>query len=68
MSRTPVWFTFDGLARMHQESMGKTRCCPMVELVVRDLDPALVAKLKQRADMHCRSVEEEHEAILRDVL
>ena len=40
----------------------------MAELVVRDVEPALVARLKQRADKHRRSVEEEHRAILRDVL
>ena len=40
----------------------------MAELVVRDVEPALVARLKQRADEHHRTVEEEHKAILRGVL
>jgi antitoxin FitA len=40
----------------------------MAELLVRDVEPALVARLKQRADEHRRSVEDEHRAILRDVL
>ncbi|NLX97869.1 MAG: DNA-binding protein [Rhodopirellula sp.] len=40
----------------------------MAELVVRDVEPALVARLKERADAHRRSVEDEHRAILRDAL
>ncbi|MGO8747696.1 MAG: FitA-like ribbon-helix-helix domain-containing protein, partial [Thermoguttaceae bacterium] len=41
---------------------------PMAELLVRDVEPAILARLKQRADEHRRSVEDEHRAILRDVL
>ncbi len=40
----------------------------MAELLVRDVEPAILARLKQRADEHRRSVEDEHRAILRDVL
>ena len=40
----------------------------MTELIVREVEPELVAKLKERADEHCRSVEEEHRQILRDAL
>lgn len=40
----------------------------MAELLVRDVEPAIVDRLKQRADEHRRSVEDEHRAILRDVL
>lgn len=40
----------------------------MAELVVRDIEPAVVARLKQRADEHRRSVEDEHRAILCDAL
>jgi len=40
----------------------------MAELLVRDVEPAIVARLKQRAAEHRRSIEEEHKAILRDVL
>jgi antitoxin FitA len=40
----------------------------MAELLVRDVEPEILAKLKQRADEHRRSVEDEHRAILRDVL
>jgi plasmid stability protein len=40
----------------------------MAELVVRDVEPVLVARLKQRADQHRRSVEDEHREILRDAL
>jgi plasmid stability protein len=40
----------------------------MAELIVREVDPAIVAKLQERAEKHRRSVEEEHRAILRDVL
>ncbi len=40
----------------------------MAELIVRDVDPAILAKLKKRADEHRRSVEEEHRAILCDAL
>ena len=40
----------------------------MAELLIRDVEPALVARLKQRADEHRRSVEDEHRAILHDVL
>jgi plasmid stability protein len=40
----------------------------MAELLVRDVEPAIVARLKQRADEHHRSVEDEHKAILRETL
>ena len=40
----------------------------MAELLVRDVEPAIVARLKQRAAEHRRSLEDEHRAILRDVL
>jgi plasmid stability protein len=40
----------------------------MAELIVRAVEPDIVAKLKERAEKHSRSVEEEHKAILRDVL
>ncbi len=40
----------------------------MSELVVHDVEPAIVARLKQRADEHRRSVEDEHRTILRDAL
>lgn len=40
----------------------------MAELIVRDVDPTIVARLKERADQHRRSVEDEHRAILRDAL
>jgi plasmid stability protein len=40
----------------------------MAELLVRDVEPAILARLKQRADEHRRSVEDEHRAILREVL
>ena len=40
----------------------------MAELVVREVEPAIIAKLKERADKHRRSVEDEHRAILRDAL
>jgi len=40
----------------------------MAELTVRGVEPEVVSKLTQRAESHCRSVEEEHRAILRDTL
>lgn len=40
----------------------------MAELVVHDVEPALVAKLQQRADEHRRTIEDEHRSILRDAL
>ena len=40
----------------------------MSELIVREIEPELVAKLKERANEHCRSVEDEHRQILRDAL
>ena len=40
----------------------------MAELTVREIEPAIIAKLKERAAMHGRSVEAEHRAILRDTL
>ena len=40
----------------------------MAELTVREIEPAIIAKLKERAERHGRSVEEEHRAILRDTL
>ena len=40
----------------------------MAELLLRNVEPTIVARLKARADEHRRSVEDEHRAILRDVL
>ncbi len=40
----------------------------MAELTIREIEPAIVAKLKQRAQQHGRSVEEEHRMILREKL
>lgn len=40
----------------------------MAELIVREIEPEIVAKLQERAEAHARSVEEEHKAILRDAL
>jgi plasmid stability protein len=40
----------------------------MGELVVREVEPALIAKLKERAEHHRRSIEDEHREILRGVL
>ena len=40
----------------------------MAELLLRDVEPAIVARLKERAKQHRCSVEDEHRAILRDVL
>lgn len=40
----------------------------MSELVLREVEPSIVEKLKQRAEKHHRSVDEEHRAILRETL
>jgi plasmid stability protein len=40
----------------------------MAELLLRNVEATIVARLKARADEHRRSVEDEHTAILRDVL
>lgn len=40
----------------------------MAQLLVRDIDPTLVRKLKRRASTHGISAEEEHRRILRDAL
>lgn len=40
----------------------------MAELTVREIEPVLVAKLKERAEEHRRTVEEEHRAILWEAL
>lgn len=40
----------------------------MASLLVRNLDPELVAKLKQRAARHGRSAEAEHRELLRQAL
>lgn len=40
----------------------------MAQLLVRDIDTALVQKLKRRAAAHGVSAEEEHRRILKDVL
>lgn len=40
----------------------------MAQLLVRNLDPALVRDLKKRAGEHGVSVEEEHRRILREAL
>jgi plasmid stability protein len=36
----------------------------MAELTIREVEPAIVAKLQERAEMHRRSIEEEHKSIL----
>jgi plasmid stability protein len=41
---------------------------PKAQLIVRDLDPRIVTRLKQLASRHGRSAEAEHRAILRDAL
>ena len=38
----------------------------MLELIVREVEPEIVAKLKERAKEHCRSIEEEHRQMLAD--
>ena len=40
----------------------------MAQLIVRNLDDEIVARLRQRAAQHGRSTEAEHREILRDVL
>jgi antitoxin FitA len=40
----------------------------MAELVLRQVEPAIIEKLKVRADKHSRSVEDEHREILRQAL
>jgi plasmid stability protein len=40
----------------------------MAQLIVRNLDPELVARLRQRAARNGRSVEAEHREILREAL
>ena len=40
----------------------------MAELLLPNVEPTMVARLKARADQHRRSVEDEHRAMLRDVL
>lgn len=40
----------------------------MAQLIVRNLDPRLVERLKRRAAAHGRSAEEEHRQILEQVL
>ncbi|ETW97010.1 MAG: hypothetical protein ETSY1_24335 [Candidatus Entotheonella factor] len=40
----------------------------MAELTVREIEPAIVVKLQERANRHGRSLEEEHRAILREAL
>lgn len=40
----------------------------MAELILREVETAIVEKLKERADKHSRSLEDEHKAILHDVL
>jgi plasmid stability protein len=40
----------------------------MAELTIREVEPAIVAKLQERAELHRRSIEEEHKAILQFAL
>ena len=40
----------------------------MAELIIREVEPVIVEKLRERAQRHCRSVQDEHEAILRESL
>jgi len=44
------------------------RCQTISELLLRDVEPAIVAWLKAPAGQHRCSVEDEHRAILRDLL
>jgi antitoxin FitA len=40
----------------------------MDELILREVEPSIMAKLRERAARHRRSVDEEHLAILRETL
>ena len=40
----------------------------MSELLLKNVEPAILARLKERAEEHGRSVEDEHRAILQDAL
>jgi plasmid stability protein len=40
----------------------------MADLTIREIEPAIVEKLEQRAQQHGRSVEDEHRMILREKL
>lgn len=40
----------------------------MAELVLRQVEPGIIEKLKERADKHRRSVQDEHREILREAL
>jgi plasmid stability protein len=40
----------------------------VAELTVREIESIIVSKLEERAAQHSRTVEEEHKAILREVL
>jgi antitoxin FitA len=41
---------------------------PVTDLLLRNVEPTVVARLKSRADQHGRSVEDEHRAILHHAL
>ena len=40
----------------------------MPDLTIREIELEIVAKLKERAERHRRSIEEEHRAVLRESL
>jgi len=40
----------------------------MADLILKEVEPAIVEKLQERAEQHSRSLEDEHKAILHDVL
>ncbi|MDA1013540.1 MAG: DNA-binding protein [Planctomycetota bacterium] len=40
----------------------------MTELILREVEPSIIAKLQERAERHDRSVDEEHREILRETL
>ncbi len=40
----------------------------MPDLTLRDIEPELIEKLKQRAEENCQSIEAEHRQILREAL
>jgi len=55
-------------AKTEDNRKARLRNNPMSELVVRDLDPVLIQKLRLRSQKHGRSLEEEVKTILEQTM
>jgi plasmid stability protein len=66
MAKSPP--TVRGASKGRTRREYKIEDAPKAQLIVRELEPRLVARLKEQAVRHGRSAEAEHRAILRQAL